>query len=588
MSRGIKLLIALVTLYHVCLVGRGALAWPDEHLYRDALSAVDALATHDIAGFGRSLTGFGARPAEATLRLVPATVQKMIARAGGLEVFSPASLRIAVLPNILSSLLLVIVFYRLSRSFFRDRPGTAELATAVYALLGGNHVWLRHVVPYDTALMLDLTALLLCLRLQSDARRPSRFGPMVLGGALVAAALLAYSVGFYRHRSAGLLLALAVLCAVFLALALAARGVDRRHVRDCVLAGLCAGFGLATYPAYYSFVVGLTAFVAAGGVADRPFRVTSERLRTTYLFVLAVMVVLFSYETLGRLGEVSYLGCAARLSRTITQGSFEEGFIFLPKYLLAVEGPIGGVLIVLAALGMLGMIACALRRSALSPGEAALARCVFVMAVLYLVYGAQSALLHRMTFTGRYIRMYVPFIVWSAVFVVGRIPALRIRRSVAGLALAASALSFASFAREYAAVDYPADVLYRLGIGFEDLRPENVVYETEIRPAYDLPVKEMTAGATYVTHPDDDRFAIVNFGFLWLDGAFLGDYVPPPGARLLYEAPHFLTFRTSVFEAYPIWKRQEMRSKRYRLKVYELRRPNVTRSEMAPAPSETP
>jgi hypothetical protein len=565
---GITACLLLTTGYHISLLGRGALAWPDEHLYRDALSAVEALGRGSAPDFARSITGFGARPAEALFRLPPALLQKVVEGAWELPAFSPASLRVATAPNVLTSLLLSIVFYRVTRDVFLTPPPAAAMGAAAYALLAGNHVWVRHVVPYDLALAVDLLALALVLRIDV-ARLPAEPLRQLLGsGLLVAVSGVAYLLAFFRSRTLALpfsLLCLGVLVVMVVRKAKRSGGGVERH---CLEAGAISGIGLALYPAYYSFGAALAGMLLLAGRNGRALGLSLSGLRAAWLFLLAKLAVIFTFETLARVGDVSYLGTALRLSRTITQGSFEEGLIFLPKYLAVVEGPAGVILLGLGLGGAWRWVAQGNKPRPL--GEARLVRSCFVVAVLYLVYGIQSTLLLRMTFTGRYLRMYIPFVVWAAVGMIAAVGSVHLRR-MAMIALGgAAAVSFGVFVAEYSRIDYPADVLFRQGIGYEDLVASNIVAEADLMPNYTLPVKAVTAGSAYVTHPRDERYVIVNFGIFSLDGHHLGEYVPPAAATLVCQVQHFLTFRTSVFESYAIPKRRELREHAYQLKVFRL------------------
>jgi hypothetical protein len=178
-----------------------------------------------------------------------------------------------------------------------------------------------------------------------------------------------------------------------------------------------------------------------------------------------------------------------------------------------------------------------------------------------------------MTFTGRYLRMYLPALVLAAMAPIAAIAGTKARRAaVLGVGVV-SVVSFLQFAREYSRQGYPVNALYELGIGFEDVPASQRVYESSIMPDYNLPVKALTVGAHYRTHADDPRFVLVNFGWFDLEGRAGPTYSPPDGSVLLYRAPHFQCFRSSRFEAWGIDRRREFRERHYELRVYEILRP---------------
>ena len=158
------LFLCLVAVYHVILQDRGAFSWPDEQNYTDAVKSIACLFNLDIPGFCRELTGFTARPGEATIRLVPAAIQTILERWQGISPYNLESLRIPATFNIISSFLLSFVFYRLSQIFFDNDRLTAILSTVVFALLVSNNVFIRHIIPYDTGLLFCLLSLYYALK----------------------------------------------------------------------------------------------------------------------------------------------------------------------------------------------------------------------------------------------------------------------------------------------------------------------------------------------------------------------------------------------------------------------------------------
>lgn len=548
---------------------RGALAWPDEHLYNNALSAAAALTRGDMGAACGSLNEWGARPAEHMVRLPAALLQLYLESSWGLPVRSPASLRLATIPNVAFSFLLGVAFYRLAFLTLARDGAAAAVASVAFSGLASNHVWIRHIVPYDSALCMSVFALVLGLRLKVDDAPALGLRSAVALLLPPAVAIGLYPIGFYSYRQAGLGLALHALLWIVVAAAAWMKGMSRALRLGCVTTGALCGLALATYPAYYSFHFAVPVIVALGGGTDSHTRLTGRRLRVAVAIGLVVAVVLFSFEVIARCGGLSYLGGARLLSQTITQGSFEEGYVFLPKYLLALDRPLGGLLLVLAAVFVGQTVWRLARHRALLSQDLPLLRCVLVFSALYVVYATQSVVFQRMTFTGRYGRMYIPFVVLAAVASTRVLPFFQ-RLLGWGMIVSVAASSFLLFAREYNRVAYPVNVLHELGIGFEDVAQQNRVYESNIVPNYNLPTKVMTPGAAYVTAPNDRRFVLVNFGWFDLEGHAFSPYTLPPGAQLLFRAPHFQCFRSSGFEAYGTERRKQFRDAACQLEVYRV------------------
>lgn len=562
--------LTLVAIYHLTLLDRGTWSWPDEHLYTDALNAVAHALNLDVAGFCKSLTGFGARPAEATLRLAPAAIQTLFDKLWGVSPFNPQSLRIAAAPNILVSFLLGLVFYKLALLFYEGERWTATWATSVYALLVSSNVYIRHVVPYDTALLFGLLALywLLNSRMSETSLNKKRW---VMAGLLSGVSLLAYPVVFLLYRPAGLAAAtFCLICLIGSLRMMAGDGVASEN-RRWIITGLLAGFGLALYPAYYAFPGALLAIIVLGKTEPPYIGFSWARLRAGALYGWSVLCVVFFYEVVARLGGESYLGCAYRLSRTITQGSFEEAYVFLPRFFVEVERAIGVLLLVLALAYFVTLLWRLGKRVPLSWSQAALALCCMVLTGVYLVYATQSVFLQKMVFTGRYIHFYIPFVVWAAIAALRQIPMTRWRRLAYAGTVLVSVYSFIGFVREYRELAYPINVLYDHGIRWEDVVEENKVYETSVIPgwAYTLPAKGFCGQANYVTEKHERRYLLVNFGHFDMAGGF-APYHPPSDAQLIYKKRHFLVFSASRFEGYTLTRRRDMKERDYHVRIYKL------------------
>ena len=263
------LFLCLVTIYHLILQDRGAFSWPDEQLYSDALKSIGCLIDFDIPGFCKTLTGFGARPAEATIRLVPAAIQTILEKWAGISPYNPESLRIPATFNLISSFLLSFVFYRLSQIFFENDRLTSILSTVVFALLVSNNVFVRHIIPYDTALLFCLLSLYYALKTDDagEGWELLRFKTLVIAGMICGVGLFLYPVSFLVSRTAALFGAIFCLVCILSALWVVARQGDRKAVRHWILTGLISGFGLALYPAFYAF---------PGGALPRVTRITSN------------------------------------------------------------------------------------------------------------------------------------------------------------------------------------------------------------------------------------------------------------------------------------------------------------------------
>ncbi|HXD18628.1 MAG TPA: hypothetical protein VN654_16560 [Vicinamibacterales bacterium] len=155
-SRALALLLALASLLRLVLVVQGGqLYWPDERLYTQVLDIFDLhrgrpfdivkalVSTQDHIGF-------------ALISALPAGTQFWLGHA-----LSRSGNGLMILPGILlsqASVLSIAIVYAIARRARRDRT-EAFLAAALMAAAATMFYYSRHLLPYDSALLLALVAL---------------------------------------------------------------------------------------------------------------------------------------------------------------------------------------------------------------------------------------------------------------------------------------------------------------------------------------------------------------------------------------------------------------------------------------------
>lgn len=564
-------LLAALAIYHAFLLQKGAFAWPDEFYYIDALRTVQALARGDLAEAAHALTGFSARPAANLLWLLPASVHLAFASALHTAPLNRDLVHIANGWNVIVAILVVLALHRLALWFYDGDEWLAAAAAGAYALMPTSHIWVRHVVPYDIALAICTANLYRTVSRPNPPDPPAALRRIVVAATVVVVPAVVYPVAFHFVRSSALPSSVVLFAAALGATVYAARPVvASAAARSAMLWGAIAGATVAMYPAFYSFPIALIALMALQPDESRLIALRRPLLMMCALFAMTLLDVFFFFEVIARIGGVSYLASALRVSGMIKQGTFSEGYVFLPRFLTAVDG-VGGVAILsLALLYLITTIVRLVRKAQFSSREIALARTFVVFALLYVVYATESVVLHKMTFTGRYVAMYIPITVIGA-FASFRHVAGRTRTYAVAAAVMLSAMSFLAFARAYDAVDYPVDVLAKMRISFNDVAAENHIDESAVMYRYNHPSKAMMPGTRFQTHPNDRRFVLVNFGWFPVEGPGFSPYQPPSGAELLFAATHFECFRTSYFEGYTVERRAQFEAAGpCQLKIYRV------------------
>jgi hypothetical protein len=491
------------------LIDRGAQSFPDENRYNHSLDAVEALYQKDIRSFSKSLSVTSGRPGDATLRLIPAACQILIKKTYGISPFNPVSLMIPQAFNVIVSVLILIFFYKITLLLFENNHFIAFICALVYSLLPNSNVYIRHMLPYDSSFLCFILAFYYILKSSNDKKQ----------------------IPF----------------------------------RTFIISGALAGFGFVVYPAYYFMTVFILALIIFTGYNGR-FSVTL--LIKCLVFAFSAALVFSFYEMIARLGGTSYFSSLKYLSTTVTQGSFEEGFTVLPKYLIEVEGPIGVFLLFFASLYLIKSVLGILSKRTISP-QSTLRFMVLTIFVGFLIHASSSAIFHKMVFYGRIIHIYFPFLIWASVSMISSFKKTAITRICYGTLIIASAYSFIAFSLEYIPLAYPFDVLYKQGIREEHISPayDNMVSEIKKKCIIYPPPPPFNHQSVYPVTKRD--LILVNFCYYFPLGGDFSLYNPPREYRLIYSGRHFLSFPAYGFEGFSIKERRFLRERDYKVSIYE-------------------
>jgi len=334
---------------------------------------------------------------------------------------------------------------------------------------------------------------------------------------------------------------------------------------------MLAAVSVAVYPGCFLFArVALTRLVVVDSSSG--FAVRAQRLLASAACAASVILVI---AWLCRLGGVSYFATVRDLGRTISQGSFDEGWAFVPRYLVQVERAIGVVLLAGLSIFLVDLARRSLTRLTPSRSESdtsdTLVRPVewLVLAALA-AWGCQAAassLTQSMVLYGRLIHPWMPFLVWATIDTIARMRSTAVRRTLYGVTAAASAWSFVTFAPVYFRLTYPADALYALGINSALIPAADRRCDLEFGYDYESPAPvNRRTGAPYSTRAD---YRLVNFCMGAPAPAPPPPDEAPPDMRLRFDAPHFMTFRAYGFEGLTPDQRDAMVRRGYRIRVFE-------------------
>ncbi|HZR23805.1 MAG TPA: hypothetical protein VFA59_09475 [Vicinamibacterales bacterium] len=482
----LAILLLLAGAYRVSLLGRGAVAFVDETLYFKAAMALRALAAGHVRVAVFDLVTNNARPGDALLKLIPASLQA-IALTMGYPVLDPTSLLIPTACNVLVSLILLWIVYRLCLVWTAGDEAVSLTVAAVYAMLPSSNVYIRHLFPYDWALTVALAVLWGIVALE------------MTGGRVAALAFLAGSVA-------------------------------------------------VIYPGYYP-LVGVLAVALL--VRRAPIVIVAAGLAAPVLMT----------EALARWAGFSYLASARELSGTIVGGSFDEGWVFLPRYLIEVDRA-GGIVLIAGAIAFAAVFVRQLTRSRHVP----VVHWILAAAATGWAWQAiLSSAARKMVLYGRLIHPWIALLAIALAVALHAIPSRQFKLACCQLALLAALVGLAITGAQYNHLAYPRDVLHALAVDPSAAPPARRVCEFELTQLYEAPPPARRETRSRPT----DRLLMINM----CQGNPTADRVAgvPSTAVPVFDGPHFEQYPAYQFEGYTPSQRAMLRARDYRVAVYELR-----------------
>jgi hypothetical protein len=422
----------------------------------------------------------------------------------GIPTNNPCSLMVNAIFNAIVSLLLLIYFYKITLILFPKNYNIALLSIIIYGFLANSNIYIRHILPYDLSLFIFIYTLYLAL------------------GAI-------------------------------------------NSIKIYLLSGALAGLGFAVYPGYYFFplLIFITLLHKNGDKS-----LNKEIIFKLLYFILATLLIIGFYELIARLGGVSYLMKLKEIAGAITQGSFQESFLFLPKYLIKVEKFIGVFLLIFIILYILEIIvAIVSRKIHILISKQPLHLLIITAIAGYLMHASSAYTSHKMVFYSRLVHMYFPFLIWASVYMITEFNKQTIKNCLFMITICLSCLSFLTFLFEYYKISYPIDTLYKYGIDTQSISSTNIIYETTT----DDPLTSPGPWNRLTNFPYQlKNYILVNFCYFYPLHDDFKEYVPQCGTKLIYKKPHFLTFPAYTFEMYNIEERIKMAQRRYQVKIYRI------------------
>lgn len=276
-----KILITLLTIsviFKMSFLGKGLYSNQDENRYMSSQNAFEMLRKGEAKKATAQLFMAQARPGYVLFGMVPASAQIMLANYLKVSYNSESVLWVPYFFNFSIFLLILYFIYIISRRL--GYPIEVSLFNVLfYSIFANSYLYIRHMFPYDIALLLLLMAFYQILEMFNNN----------------------HSVSVYLQM------------------------------------GIFMGFAYVTYPGYFQFVILLSSVMVM-----LLLKINKGMLfRRAIIPVTVFILIIFIFEFLSNYCHTSYLQESRTLSSTIVQGDFNEVPSFLFKYLIYAKFPTG-------------------------------------------------------------------------------------------------------------------------------------------------------------------------------------------------------------------------------------------------------
>lgn len=497
-----KLLIILLLFSLVAkllLLGKGYLSNPDEYRHMASQDAFEYLKKGDIKNAVSQMFAVQGRPGLTLVGIIPAAFQNVIANYLKVGYNGIEAAWVIYIYNFIVFLFILVLIYKLCRNYGLSSE-LALFSVLLYSLSINGYLYLRHVFPFDASLLLLLSGLLFFKIKETQWNNLSG----AVFGFIIAFAFVVYP-GYYP---------LAFAISLYYGLKL----ISRKNVRLLIIQG---------------------SFTLVGG-----------------------LILLGIFEFLAQYCGTSYLLDAKQLSGTITQGSFEESFSYIIKYLWQAEFYLG--ILYLLSLSFAAFYFILNCRNILNSNFTLLMLCIFCG---FFIYASLGQFFHKMVFYGRLVHQFYPFLAILFGFSIHKLSEKSdlfnrryFRMTLACLVCVLSAPLHLAFAR----VHYPTEILNGLGKYKKEYkinsiceRTSHIDNSTSFISDADSSVKPVMylINCCYPTGPE-------------IPGDFV-QYLPEKNLKLVFSYSHFINLTAYQFEGGNIEQRKAYRLNPLYIKAYK-------------------
>jgi hypothetical protein len=393
--------ILLITVFKLSLIGTGFLAFPDEIRYCQSGIALHYFSELKISSAIKVFFSTQGRPADALLNIIPIAVQSVTSQLFNLNCYESSNSYPLFIFNFIIYCLILIIHYKFSKLLLKS-CFLALMSVLLFSILTNSYIYLRHALPYDKSLLVYYVIL--------------------------------YNVALYTENNS-------------------------LSSMKAFIIGVCSFLGFLIYPGYFPLLfVGLF-ILFFNNISNQ--EVFKKLVYSSY-YILGSITCLYIFEKIARIVGKSYILDSIGLSKTITQGSYEESFSYILKYLFEVEGLTGIILLISLPLFCFIMI-YQIKHKPFKQYSLIMLLSISLIG-MFLSYASAGYFLHKVVFYGRLLHQYFPFICIFAIYSINEL-LIKLTRKNELILITISIIFIVNFGfnlLNYNSLAYPRDIYWQL------------------------------------------------------------------------------------------------------------------------------
>ncbi|HEU4497138.1 MAG TPA: hypothetical protein VFR70_08820 [Flavobacterium sp.] len=479
--------IIATTLMKLFLMGDGFLAFPDEWRYTASGHVLKEIQAGNLKEAVKIVFSTQGRPMDTAIKIIPNGMQYISARLMGLEYYESANSYPLFFFNFIIFCLTLIVQFKFSHLILKNF-NLSLFSVLMFGCLLNSCIYLRHGLPYDTSF------------------------------------LILYFI-FYKVLKNSILKNYSFLKSFFF--------------------GFFVFAGYLAYPGYFALAASIGLFFF---LHDLNKENAIGRIKFSSAYIGGSLSCLLVFELISRLAGTSYINSLQELSGTLNQGSFEECFTFIFKYLLAVEKASGILLIS----GLAGFTVLCFQKKSLK-AENTFILLFSILILIFLMFAGTGYFLHKSVMNGRFLHQFFPFLCLLFAYLHAAAKNKKAALIFVGSFSLIFIINFTAGLIGYQKFSYPRDVAWR---HYRKYNPKKVSDYCEMKNSWTvLPITEVEL-KKFKYKATDRQIIIVNSCSIFpFKKETYSEFRPSNSQKEIFSRPSYINFKGYQLEGNSIEER---------------------------------